>query len=87
MGPFRIAPCTGVSKQFDGEVSVISQDVKKEKEDTVGKTTDTATATAELAKLGTDKRAAALGKARAVAKTAIASKKARRTLTLEKSIT
>ena len=87
MGPFRIAPCTGVNKQFDGEASVIFQGVKKAKEDTVGKTTATATATAALAELETGKRAAALDKARAAAKTAIASKKARRTLTLEKSLT
>ena len=87
MGSFRTQPCTGQSKQFEGEVTIISQHVKTEKEDTVGKTTDTATATAELAKLEKGKRAAALDKARAVAKTAIASKKARRTLTLEKSLT
>ena len=86
-GPFRIAPCTGVSKAFDGEVSVIFQDFQKAKEETVGKTTAAATATAALAVVETGKRAAALDKARAAAKTAIASKRAKRTLTLEKSLT
>ena len=86
-GPFRIASL--FRGHEDGAVShcVVSQHVKKEKEDTVGKTTDTATATAELAKLETGKRAAALDEARAAAKTATASKKAKRTLTLEKSLT
>ena len=57
-GPFGIQPCTGQSKLFEGEVTIFSEQVKKEKEDRdVGKTTDTATA--ELAKLETDKNSIA----------------------------
>jgi len=84
-GPFDITPCTGQSKLFEREITIISEQVQKEKEDRDdGKTTDTATA--ELAKVEGSRKAAALDKARAAAKTAIATKKARRTLTLEKSL-